>query len=246
MRAIRRVSALLILVFLLPAAATAAWWSAKERPASWRAADWSASGLLSDPAAAPDAAIYLMAARTGGLKGAFSVHSWIVLKKANGNGYDRYEKVGWGSPVRHNGYAPDARWYSNEPWIVHEVTGEKAARLIPRFEAAIERYPYRNRGDYHIWPGPNSNTFVAYLLNAVPEFGGRMPPNAVGRDFAPGAVSVDWRPESFDLHATIQGVIGFTLGLGSGIEVHVAGLVAGIDFTRPALKIPAYGRLELF
>ena len=44
---------------------------------------------------------------------------------------------------------------------------------------------YRNYGDYRIWPGPNSNTFVATVLRAIPEVGATMPPNAVGRDFRP-------------------------------------------------------------
>jgi hypothetical protein len=29
----------------------------------------------------------------------------------------------------------------------------------------------------------------------------------------------------------------------SGLELHVLGLVAGVDFRRPALKIPAWGRV---
>ena len=56
-----------------------------------------------------------MAARTGGLKGAFSVHTWIVIKKAGAKAYERYDKVGWGMPIRRNAYPADGRWYSNVP-----------------------------------------------------------------------------------------------------------------------------------
>lgn len=245
MRFVSRLLLVVMLVFALPAAATAAWWSLKDRPDSWRAADWSASGVLTDPARDEEAAVYLMAARTGGLKGAVSVHTWIVMKNEGGGAYERYDKVGWGTPVRRNGYAADALWYSNTPRIVHAVHGEKAAALVPRFQAAIEDYPYAHSGDYRIWPGPNSNSFIAHLLRAVPEFGGRMPPNAVGRDFAPRPAAFRRSADGRDIHATLGGFVGFAAGWNSGFEIHLGGLVAGIDISRPALKIPAYGRLEL-
>ena len=66
------------------------------------------------------------------------------------------------------------------------MRGDAAAQaLIPKIEAAIKEYSYANAGDYRIWPGPNSNTFVATVLRAIPELGAALPPNAVGRDFRP-------------------------------------------------------------
>jgi hypothetical protein len=245
MRFAKRLLLFILVIFILPVLATLAWWQFKERPASWRAADWSASGVLPAAASNRDAAVYLMAARTGGLKGALSVHSWLVLKRAGASPYDRYDKVGWGSPVRRNAYPADGRWYSNTPWIVHEIHGEEAARLIPEFEAAIAGYPYSHRGDYHIWPGPNSNTFTAHVLREVPEFGGFLPPNATGRDFAPGFFDADWSAEALDLHVTFGGLAGFAAGKVSGFELHFMGLVAGLDFRNPALKIPAAGAIGM-
>ncbi|MDN2566382.1 DUF3750 domain-containing protein [Aquibium sp. A9E412] len=245
MRLVKRCALALLLVFLVPAAATAGWWALKERPASWHAADWSASGVLPPPAGDAEAAVYLMAARTGGLKGAFSVHSWLVVKKPGAAAYERYDKVGWGRPVRRNGYPADGRWYSNRPVVVHAVRGRRAEALIPHIEAAIAAYPFARRGDYRLWPGPNSNSFVAHVLRAVPAFGARLPPNAVGRDYRPGLVALDWSAAPFELSATLGGVAGLSLGARSGFEVHLFGLVAGVDLARPALKIPAYGRLEL-
>ena len=168
MRFLRKLTAFLIVAFLVPAAVTSAWWALKDRPPSWRSADWTSAGILPDPAVNEEAAIYLLAARTGGLKGAFSVHSWIVFKKAGAANYERYDKVGWGMPVRRNGYAADGRWYSKVPQIIHAARGEEAERLIPRFEAAIASYPHTRNGDYRIWPGPNSNSFVAHVLREVP------------------------------------------------------------------------------
>lgn len=245
MRLIKLAITVFAFLFLLPAAGTAAWWASVDRPSSWRSADWSASGVLPAANEINGPAVFLMAARTGGLKGAFSVHCWIVIKRDDGAGYDRYDKVGWGLPVRKNGYAADGRWYSNTPRIIAAVRGAAARPLVAKAEAAIAAYPYSHRGDYRIWPGPNSNSFVAYVLRAIPEMDARMPSNAVGRDFAPGFASLTIDRDHTDIHATIGGLVGFAAGLRSGFELHLLGLVAGFDFTRPALKIPAYGRVGL-
>lgn len=243
---LRHVSLFLALVFILPALATVLWWQLQDRPGTWRDADWSSSAVLPVPAADADAAVYVMAARVGGLKGAFSLHSWIVTKEAGATAYDRYDKVGWGAPVRKNSRPADGRWYSNIPFVVHEVHGPAAAALIPKVEQAISTYPYASYGDYQVWPGPNSNSFVAHVVRAVPELGATMPPNAAGRDFAAGLGAFGWSSATGDVYATLHGLIGFSAGRTSGLEMHFMGLVAGIDFVRPALKIPAYGRVELF
>ena len=233
-----------IVAFLLPVAAAAAWWSTVDRPGSWRSADWTSSGTLPPPAT-DDAAIYLMAARTGGLKGALSVHSWIVLKRPGEAEYVRYDKVGWGRPVRRNAYAADANWYSNSPDIVHAVRGDRAIDLIGDVEAAIEGYPYADPGSYRIWPGPNSNSFVAHVVDAVPQLGASMPPNATGRDFAPGIINMRLSADWLDVHVTLAGLAGFAIGRRSGAEVHLLGAVVGVDILRPALKLPAIGRVDL-
>lgn len=245
LRILKVVIASILLVFVLPAAATAAWWYLQERPNSWRSADWSASGVLPVVDPQGDAAIYVMAARVGGFKGAFSVHSWIVTKARGASSYNRYDVVGWGSPVRTNGYPADGRWYSNEPVILHSITGAAAERLIPDVEAAIASYPWSRAGQYVVWPGPNSNSFIAHVLRQVPELGARMPPNATGRDYAPGLFDINWSKNTWDLHMTLGGYFGFALGATSGVEVHFMGLVAGVDILQPALKIPAFGRVEI-
>lgn len=245
----RIVVAVIIIVFIAPALASAGWWASLDRPASWRQADWGASGVLSPAANVDGAVVHILSARTGGMKGAFATHSWIVTKKADANRYTRYDKVGWGRPVRVDAYPADALWYSNRPTIVGTVSGRKAERLIPKIEAAIAAYPYNQRdgaAGYRIYPGPNSNTFVAHVLRAVPEAGIVLPPTAVGRDYrAPGdfaAIAPDWR----DLHFSLFGLAGFAAGKRSGLEVHFIGLVAGLDFHRIGVKIPGFGTLALY
>lgn len=231
----------LISVFILPIAGHAVVWLAKERPKSWRNADWSASGVLPKPQR-DEAIIHVMAARTGGYKGIISVHSWLVVKKPGVDEYERYDVVGWGRPMRHNAYPPDGRWYSNEPEIVHTVHGEQAVQAIPKLEAAISAYRWSSHGDYRIWPGPNSNTFVASMMAAVPELSGRMPPTAVGRDY-PADGNWIGRSPGGGLRVTLNGLAGITIGAVEGLEVHLLGLVAGVDFAKPAILIPGFGRV---
>ena len=217
--------------------------AAGSQPGSWRSADWSSSGLLPGAADDRDAAIYLMAARTGGLKGALAVHSWIVTKPAGSDSYTRYDKVGWGNPVRTNAYPADGRWYSNIPDILLALHGEDAARLIPRIEAAVQTYPYAGRGDYNIWPGPNSNSFVAHVLRAVPELNIALPPEAVGRDFRPWDELVTLTPDWRNLEISFGGYAGLAVGTLYGVEIRLGGLVFGLDLASPGIKLPGFGRI---
>lgn len=241
----KRFAILFLAIYLVPALASAGYWYLRDRPTSWSEANWSSAGLLPRPADARPASIHVFSAATGGMKGAFASHAWIVTKDENAARYDRYDKVGWGSPIRRNGYPADAFWYSNRPRLVASVEGAAAARLIPQVEAAIASYPYAQPGGYRIWPGPNSNTFVAHVLKNVPELGAVLPPDAVGRDFLPWGTFLEVAPDGRDVHASLFGLIGFSAGVRSGLEVHLAGLVAGIDIANPGLKLPAIGRIGL-
>ena len=47
---------------------------------------------------------------------------------------------------------------------------------------AAHAYPWA--GEYTMWPGPNSNTFTAWVLRAVPELEADLPPTAIGKDYS--------------------------------------------------------------
>src|ERR671913_2287678 len=107
---------LLVIVglFILPLGSHALWWAMRDDVApSWRAADWSSAKLLPEAASAPEPIVAIYAARVGRWRGIFAHHSWIVVKEAGGRRYTRYDKVGWGSPVRTDGWPPDGRWFGN-------------------------------------------------------------------------------------------------------------------------------------
>ncbi|MCC7346891.1 MAG: DUF3750 domain-containing protein [Variibacter sp.] len=242
-RPFRLMVLLFVFLFLLPLAARASLFAFEDRPRSWRDADWSSVGMLPAASAHPDARVLVFSGRTGGLKGLVAVHSWVVLKRPGARGWTRYDVVGWGNPVRRNGWAADGRWSGDVPMIVADVRGEAAERLIPRIEQAVRDYRYAAHGDYRIWPGPNSNTFVAAVLRAAPELAATLPPNAVGKDFRGTAVYAGLTDSRTGVEVSLWGVFGLKVGWVEGLEINVLSLVAGIDIRRPALKLPGFGRL---
>jgi Protein of unknown function (DUF3750) len=212
MKYLRRFLLFFLLVFLLPAAANVLLWWLTTRPQTWRDADWSSAGILLPASATPEAEIRVFVARTGGLKGAISHHSWIVLKPAGAPRWTRYDVVGWGSPVRENAYAPDGRWYGNEPELIGHAECTAAQVAIPGILAAVKSYRWRHPGDYAIWPGPNSNTFVATILAAVPELGIRQPATAIGKMWPADGSIAGLAPDGRGFRFSLRGVVGLNVG----------------------------------
>ena len=178
------------------------------------------------------ARVVIFTGTAGAWKGIFSVHSWIVLKRANESRWTRYDVVGWGEPVRRNNWPVDGRWYGNKPVMLADISGPEAETLIPRIEKTVNDYDYAQAGDYRIWPGPNSNSFVAAILRTVPELGVALPPNALGRDFRYG-LYVGMTDSGTGLEINLNGYAGIKVGWVEGIEVNFLGLVAGLDLRHP-------------
>jgi hypothetical protein len=212
---------------------------------SWATADWSSAGIQPPASAVPEPVVQVWSARTGRWKGLVATHSWIVIKGENGSAWRRYDVVGWGLPVRENGYAPDARWYGNPPEKLAELRGEAAARALPTVEAAIAGYPYRERGSYRVWPSPNSNTFVQAAIADVPELAGKLPPTAIGKDFRADGSLAGWTPSGTGVQVSAWGLLGVTVAWVEGVDLIVGGLVLGFDLRRPALKLPGVGRVGM-
>ena len=119
-----RIFLVIVGLFLLPLGAHALWWAMRDDIAPNRiAADWSSAKLLPVATEAPQAIVAVYAARVGRWRGIFAHHTWVVVKEAGARDYTRYDKVGWGSPVRTNGWAPDGRWFGNAPASGHRHRG---------------------------------------------------------------------------------------------------------------------------
>ena len=240
----KRTTLMLIIfaLFLVPIIARAALSAAGSEPRSWRDADWSSIGLLPKASANPQARVIIFTGTAGAWKGIFAVHSWIVLKHANATKWTRYDVVGWGEPVRTNNWPADGRWFGNPPVAIADISGANAEKLIPRIETAIANYRFTRAGDYRIWPGPNSNSFVATILRSLPELGISLPPNAVGRDFRNG-VYAGLTDSRTGIELNLNGFAAIKLGWIEGIELNLLGLVAGFDLRHPGLKLPGFGRV---
>jgi hypothetical protein len=234
-----------LVVFALPIAARGALYAVEDHPRSWRDANWSSTHMLPEAASDREARVLVFAARAGGWKSVFAVHTWVVVKPQDAGAYTRYDVMGFGQPVRVNMHAPDSFWFGDRPRIVADLRGARAAAAIPKIEAAVKSYPFATRGSYRVWPGPNSNTFTATLLRAAPELEVAMPSEAVGRDFRADGAVVGLTGSHTGVELSIFGLLGAKIGWVEGIEVDVMGLVAGLDVRRPALKIPCFGRVGL-
>jgi hypothetical protein len=240
----RAVRLTLLIVFALPVAAKALLWSLEERPRNWWEARWTSAGILPAPADDPEPRVYVFSARTAGWRSIFAVHTWIVVKPAHAEAYTRYDVTGFGRrPIRVNGYVPDSYWIGHRPELVAAIGGDRAAAAIPKIEHAIADYAFAGEGTYRLWPGPNSNTFVATVLRTVPELDVAMPPEAIGKDFRADGALLGLTESGTGVEMSLYGLVGLKVGWVEGIEMNLLTLVAGLDARRPALKVPAFGRI---
>jgi hypothetical protein len=243
-RFLRRLFVALAVLIVLPVGLNAATLYARGWAPNWNAADWSSAGIAPDPRREREAMVLVYAARTGRWKSIFAVHTWIVVKAENAARFTRYEVVGWGRPVRRDAYPVDGRWYGNGPLLIHEVRGAAAAALIPRIEGAVARYPWTQAGSYRIWPGPNSNTFIAWIARELPEFGLEMPPIAVGKDYLGAGLRVARTPSGTGWQVSLGGLLGAAVGIEEGVELHLLGGTLGIDPLDLAIEVPGIGVLS--
>ena len=232
-------------VFLLALVALAFGAAVARSQGDWRSASHEPAGLAPDPATTREAVIQVYAARVRGWRGTFGVHTWIAAKPTGANAWTVYEVIGWrlrwsDSAVVVRQRAPDAHWFGNPPELLIDKRGPQVDALIARLEAAVQRYPYA--GEYTVWPGPNSNTFTAFLGRALPELALDLPPTAIGKDYL-GEGFVAKTPSGTGYQISAFGALGVLAGIEEGLEVNLLGLTFGVDPLAPALKLPLIGRL---
>jgi len=93
-----------------------------------------------------------------------------------------------------------------------------------------------------MWPGPNSNTFTAWVLRAVPELEADLPPTAIGKDYS-GAKLIGSAPSGKGFQLSLFGLLGLTGSSVEGLELNLLGLTFGLNPFDPALKLPLIGRI---
>ena len=212
---------------------------------NWRTASREPAGLAPDPATTREAVVQVYAARTVSWKGYFGVHSWIAVKPSGASEFTVHEVIGYrlrrdGTVVVSRNRAADGYWFGNRPELLNDIRGAGVDDVIRRIEAAVQRYPYA--GEYRVWPGPNSNTFVAFVAREVPELRVDLPPTAIGKDYL-GLVPLAKTPSGTGMQVNVLGVAGILAGVEEGLELNVLGLTFGIDPRSLSLKLPLIGRI---
>jgi len=170
-------------LFLVPVALSTVFHFKRDRILDWRNADRSSAGLLPPPIPEVGAVVRIFSARTVRWRGIVATHSWVVVKDAGAAKYSRFDYTAWGEPIWIDRFLPDGRWFGRAPEVVFAADGGEAERMIPLIRQAVRQYAYPKIGDYHVWPGPNSNTFVAAIIAAVPGMRAALPSTAIGKDF---------------------------------------------------------------
>jgi hypothetical protein len=197
---------------------------------------------VADPAAVSEPVVQVWGARTRGAKGLFGVHTWIAVKPEGALEYTVYEIIGWRlrwteSALVIRNRAPD-QWFGASGELYAEKRGAGVDEIIRRIDKLAREYPYANT--YTLWPGPNSNTFTAWIARAVPELEADLPATAIGKDYI-GSSMVSTAPSGGGFQFSLRGLLGVAASGVDGVELNVLGLNFGVSAT--GIKLPIVGRI---
>jgi hypothetical protein len=152
----------------------------------WRTASRESAGIAPDPASIDEAVVQVYGADAWGWRGWFAIHTWVAAKRSGASEYTVYDVVGWrnyrGQPVvAAQQDIPDRYWYGSKPILLKDRRGSGVDKLIDEIEQAVADYPWKD--EYHAFPGPNSNTFVAWIGKRVPDLELELPFSAIGSGY---------------------------------------------------------------
>ena len=198
--------------------------------------------LADDPAVGNEAVVQVWGARTLGIKCLFGVHTWIAVKPSGVPEYTVYEVIGWrlrwtDTALVARTRAPD-RWFGSAGELYAEKRGAGVDELIKRVAKLASEYPYAK--EYTLWPGPNSNTFVAWVTRQIPELQADLPATAIGKDYLGGRV-VGAAPSGSGFQFSLAGLLGFSASGVEGLELNLLSLNFGVG--PGGLKLPLVGRI---
>ena len=152
----------------------------------WRTASRKSAGIAPDPATTREAVLHVYGADTWGWRGWFADHTWIAAKRTGETAYTVYDVVGWrgyhGNLVlRITKDVPDRYWYGEKPRLLKAHQGAGVDELIDAVDEAARAYPWKRT--YKAFPGPNSNTFTAWVAKQVPQLELKLPFSAIGSGY---------------------------------------------------------------
>lgn len=152
----------------------------------WRTASRESAKIAPDPLTTNEAVLHVYGANAWGWRGWFAIHTWIAAKQTGETAYTVYDVVGWrgyhGQPVlRITKDVPDRYWYGEKPRILKAHRGTGVDELIVAVNKAAHAYPWKET--YKAFPGPNSNTFTAWIAKQVPTLELSLPFSAIGSGY---------------------------------------------------------------
>ena len=212
-----------------------------ELTADYSTANRDSAHIAPLPQETHEAVIQFYSARAFNWRGMFGSHCWIAAKGEGASSYTVYQVVGWrlwhGLPALSIAEdIPDRNWYNQRPNLILDIRGTRAAALIPKIDDAARHYPYAH--PYTLWPGPNSNSFPAYIGRSIPELGLVMPGNAIGKDFLLPGTFFARAPSGTGYQFSLWGVLGITLAKKEGIEIDLLGVSYGVRFAPFTIILP--------
>lgn len=215
--------------------------------ADWRTANRESAHIAPDPKVHHEAIIQIYSAPAFNWRGVFAVHCWIATKAKNAAQFTVYQVVGWRTfwhmpPLLIEEDIPDRFWFGQKPTIIRDIRGDEAEKWIPEIHRIAEKYPYAN--DYALWPGPNSNTFPAYLARQLPGLHLALPPTAVGKDYLSSFSFFAKAPSGTGYQFSLFGILGILIAKEEGLEINFMGLVYGINFKKKAIILPGIGAVS--
>jgi hypothetical protein len=134
----------------------------------------------------PDAVIQIYGANVWGFRGNFAIHTWVAAKAHGAAAYQIYQVIGWRlrrgrSVVSITEGNPAQPWYGSPPILLYEIRGDEAQALIGPVRDAVQSYSFDR--EYKMWPGPNSNSFTAWIGLEVPQLELDLPLKAIGQSW---------------------------------------------------------------
>lgn len=210
----------------------------------WRTADRSSTDIAPSPSEHKEAIVQVYSARAFNWRGLFAVHTWIASKERNARFYKIHHVIGWRKHqnlpvVVSQEDIPDRSWYGQKPVVIRDIRGPEAGSIIEKIINAVESYPHLYR--YVLWPGPNSNTFTAYIGRKVPELNLDLPPTAIGKDFLIDNNLIATTPSGSGFQFSFLGVFGFLVSEQEGLEINILTLNFGINPRNLTLRLPGVG-----
>lgn len=166
-------------------------------------------------------------------------HGWFDVR--NESGWSRVEILGRSTgvlvtPIDDDEARSDVRFIDRQAHVVNLYEGEAARVMGEQILAKAKLFPHDQ--NYEPFPGPNSNTFIAWMSHEVSGLWLEQYGTAVGKDYPMNG----W--VKFGVTTTRTGLeletpfLGVQAGLVEGIELHLACLTFGVGIWPPRLKLP--------